>query len=107
MTDKSNIDPAEFLEPWCAFNKNFATQLHRELSSDHVLYGATVRTIARREDCDDVLFEVMDREYQFAKVHLTWQGMQPDGHWPRTTLYKDWNEVYEKLLLPDHNEYIS
>jgi len=101
------IDPAHFLEPWCAFDKDFSIQLHRELSADHVLYGAVVRTIAHREDNDDVLFEVTDREYQFAKVHLTWQGMQPDARWPRTTFYKDWNEVYENVIIPDHTEYIS
>ena len=33
--------------------------------------------------------------------------MQPDARWPRTTLYKDWNEVYENVIIPDHTEYIS
>ncbi len=35
-------------------------ELARELSAEHELYGLPVRTLARRQDCDDVLFAIED-----------------------------------------------
>lgn len=46
-------------------------ELRRELHPQHPLYGKAVTAIARRIDCDDVIFAVNNR---FALVHLTWES---------------------------------
>lgn len=35
-------------------------ELNRELSPGHPLFGLPVETLARRHDCDDVLFALTD-----------------------------------------------
>ena len=46
-------------------------ELRRELPAGHVLHGRQVRAIARRDDCDDVAFEVVDAG--LCIVHLTYE----------------------------------
>lgn len=90
------------LMPWDFANKELNSQLEREISPGHVLYGKDVKTIARRQDNDDVLFAVFDADFQYAKVHLTWsQSKVTDINYPLTKTYKDWQDVYDNLFLPD------
>ena len=96
-------DTIHYLKPWHADDTDLTVQLHREISKKHILYGRSIKTVARRQDNDDVLFEVDDAEFKYAMVHLTWaQKMLDDRKYPRTETYKDWQEVYENRIAKDH-----
>jgi hypothetical protein len=41
-----------------------------------------MRTLARRQDCDDVLFAVEDGSGQVVIVHLTWARHPEPAPWP-------------------------
>jgi hypothetical protein len=71
----------------------FAKELHDEVSESHVLFGIKTRSVARRQDCDDVLFELLDGSGRFAVVHLTYARHPELGpRWPETVVYGDWTE---------------
>lgn len=55
-------------------------ELARELPAKHVLKAARVRAVARRDDCDDVAFELDDG--RCCIVHLTW-NVETNPNWPR------------------------
>ena len=94
------------LEPWYFTDTDLATQLHREINQNHILYGKGVKTIARRQDNDDVLFEVEDADFKFARVHLTWaQKTLTESHFPNTKTYKDWKDVYENRIIIDNKDW--
>jgi len=57
-----------------------AAELGRELVDGHPLHGREARVVARRDDCDDVAFEVEGAG--LCVVHLTWTG-PGDPRWPR------------------------
>ena len=96
----------KFLKPWHATDENLAVQLNKEISTDHILYGKEVKTIARRQDNDDVLFKVTDPDFQYVMVHLTWSSKRhSNSDYPLTRTFKDVDEVYEKLILVDHNDW--
>jgi len=64
-------------------------ELERELSPGHPLFGLPVKTLARRQDCDDVLFALQDGTGRVAVVHLTWTQSPPERPpWPGTTLFQ-------------------
>jgi hypothetical protein len=64
-------------------------ELQRELSAGHPLFGLPVKTLARRQDCDDVLFALQDGTGRVAVVHLTWTHSPPERPpWPGTTLFQ-------------------
>ena len=65
-------------------------ELLREMPDQHVLfpYRHEVRAIARRDDCDDVLYWVPSAEMPFAVVHLTWQPNEIPPEIPATVLYE-------------------
>jgi hypothetical protein len=97
----------EWLEPWQRLESrddSFVRELERELPPQHVLRGATVVAVARRIDCDDVLFATTDPMKPLAVVHLTW-SIETNPTWPHTTLYLSWSEWTERCLLPDSQEY--
>ena len=54
-------------------------ELRREIPVGHALHGREVRAVARRDDRDDVAFEVAD--LGLCVVHLTWQR-ETDPRWP-------------------------
>ena len=94
------------LTPWHFVDKGLTNQLEKEISRGHILYGRDVKTIARRQDNDDVLFAVFDSDFKYARVHLTWsQSRQTDKDYPTTTTYKDWSDVYENLFIPDNKDW--
>lgn len=99
-------DKQPCLMPWDFANKELNSQLEREISPGHVLYGKDVKTIARRRDNDHVLFAVFDSDFQYAKVHLTWsQSKVTDTNYPLTKTYSDWQDVYDNLFLPDNKSW--
>ena len=99
----------EWLEPWQRLGASgdaFVSELQKEVSARHVLYGLSVIAVARRIDCDDVLFATPDPAKPLAVVHLTWVGRtESDPQCPDTTLYESWRDWTERCLLPDHEEY--
>jgi hypothetical protein len=84
----------EWLVPWHPVADDPAQvagmerELRRELSAGHPLFKLPVRTLARRQDCDDVLFAVEDGTGRVAVVHLTWSHTPPERPpCPVTTLF--------------------
>lgn len=65
-------------------------ELGLELGPQHLLQGVRVTAVARRSDCDDVLFALKGAPAPFAVVHLTWSGYpETDRRWPWTELVDD------------------
>ena len=92
----------EWPDPWEPVTDSGETlvdELRRELPAGHVLSGVPAVAVARRTDCDDVLFATSDPSKLLALVHLTWSGqVEPDPRWPRTTLYDGWQDWIERCL---------
>jgi hypothetical protein len=57
----------------CDAGMRLAQNLASELGPQHVLAGVTAIGVARRQDCDDVLFRLDGHRCAYALVHLTWQ----------------------------------
>ncbi|MBK7556317.1 MAG: hypothetical protein IPI55_17475 [Flavobacteriales bacterium] len=84
----------DWLIPWHpvddpAVRRSLLAVLQREIPKGHVLAGASLTVIGRRQDCDDVLFALSDG--RVAIVHLTWSGKRerfPDL--PRTKIFDHW-----------------
>jgi hypothetical protein len=94
----------ELPEPWYWTEQELADQLEKEISKTHVLYGKTTKTLARRQDNDDVLFFVDNKE--FAVVHLTWPSQrQTDNQWPSTQLFDNWEDLYQNRILKDNENF--
>lgn len=85
----------EWLPPWRSVAQDalqasaMERELKRELSLGHPLFGFDVTTLARRQDCDDVLFSLLDGTGRVALVHLTWRGMPEPFPSPYTTLFEN------------------
>lgn len=84
----------EWLVPWHPVGDDptqvigMERELKRELSAGHPLFGLPVKTLARRQDCDDVLFALQDGTGRVAVVHLTWTHSPPEHPpWPGVTLF--------------------
>jgi hypothetical protein len=96
-------DTLHYLKPWHSDEMDLSVQLHREINKEHILYGKPIKTVARRQDNDDVLFEVGKADFKYAMVHLTWtQKILNDAKYPATKTYKDWQDVYENRIIIDH-----
>ena len=98
---------ADWPVPWCPIKGGSAAdglsrELYDELSSRHVLYGIKVNPVAFRQDCDDVLFELLDGSGRFAVVHLTYaQHPEPDPRWPETDVDSDWSHFEQERMRSD------
>lgn len=81
---------------WLAIEGRVATtledELRRETPVGHALHGRAVRAVARRQDCDDVAFEVAGAG--LCVVHLTWQT-ETDARWPHVSFVD---------RLPEHDD---
>lgn len=96
-------DGIHYLKPWHLNSTDLTDQLHKEINKKHILYNKVVKTIARRQDNDDVLFEVDNGDFKYAVVHMTWtQKASEDPRYPRTETFKNWQEVYENRIIKDH-----
>lgn len=99
----------ELLEPWEFINsKNdcFESELYKEITKGHILFNLKAKAIAKRIDCDDVLFELDNNE--LALVHLTWKmKTEESNEWPRTTIYKCYEDWKRQCMIPNHIEYSS
>jgi hypothetical protein len=81
-------------------------ELHREMPTGHVLFGRTVQTVGRRQDCDDVLFYLGESVPQFAVVHLTY-ARETRPEWPNTTLFDTLEAWTEQSMIPDAEDFGS
>ena len=102
----------QMLEPWVSIQEEerFAleTELSKEMRSDHVLSDFKCRAVARRRDCDDVLFETNSTKGLLVVVHLTWSG-KPDQfpQWPTTHFYASWEDFKEQEMIPENQAYTA
>ncbi|MCH1642939.1 hypothetical protein MJ257_22835 [Paenibacillus timonensis] len=96
-----------FLEPWKEERSEIYTnELYKELSSSHILKEEKVSIVARRMDCDEVLFKLLNKPQKYAQVHLTWSGKpEKDIKWPRTKIYDSLEEWINTRMIIDNNEY--
>ncbi|MEW5820946.1 MAG: hypothetical protein AB1782_12210 [Cyanobacteriota bacterium] len=106
----SNLSEDNYIwkEPWyCVdeFGDAFARALHREIGNiKHPLYNIKAKAIARRTDCDDVLFKLYDYEYDFAVVHLTYcTNKETDHNWPAIHLIKNRDKLNDFLEAEHRN----
>lgn len=95
MSDINDLNKDNDL--WIALDNNqnyYEQELYKELSEKHILYGIQVKEIARREDCDDVLFLLLDGSNRYAIVHLTWnRKKEPNPIYPRTRMYTNFTDI--------------
>ena len=100
----------EWLIPWHPLeggtpDDGTVRELRREMCRGHVLHGVPVRPVARRQDCDDVLFELLDGTGRLAVVHLTY-ARETDPQWPETTLFDRWQD-FERQMREEHADWVA
>jgi len=96
----------EYLEPWYATeDESLLSELRREMSQQHVLYGLPLKVLARRQDRDDVLFEMLDGSSRLAEVHLSWQ-VESSPAWPSTKLFSN-QDTWVESMRHDNQEYVA
>jgi hypothetical protein len=90
------------LYPWIDLKnpKLFEEQLDKELISGHVLFGISVKAIARIDGDDDYLFSLLDGTNRVAVVHLSF-GISVSPEWPWTEMYPNYAEWESKRMLRD------
>ncbi len=98
----------DFLVPWKATHDQThgVAELAREISSKHVLSGVPVEAIGFRQDCDDVLFKLLDGSSRVAVVHLTFQ-VERDPKWPATELFGSLEDFRAVRMQADHEDFFS
>ncbi|MBY0232527.1 MAG: hypothetical protein K2W96_24880, partial [Gemmataceae bacterium] len=83
------------------------SELQRELSAGHPLFGLPVRAIAGHAARDDVLFTIEDGSSRVAVVHLTWTRNPPEQFpWPGTSIYANLSEWVEASRNADHRDFV-
>jgi hypothetical protein len=89
-------------DPWelAGDNGEAGTELRRECPAGHPLHGASVALVARRRDCDDVLFRLCDGTARYAVVHLSF-AVESNPRWPSTEVFNSLAEFVAERLLPD------
>lgn len=84
------------VNPWEAVPEEhragFETELAAELGRGHPLHGRPACAIARRNDCDDVLFR-MDAPRELVVVHLTYTARPEEAPWPSARAYSSLVDV--------------
>jgi hypothetical protein len=101
----------ELLEPWHVVTSD-AVQLQSELAAElgpfHPLKGRQMRAVARRQDCDDVLFVSVGEPLVVAVVHLTYANRpELDPRWPGTTFFDSIEDWIERGMNADHQDFTS
>ena len=96
-----------FVEPWEPLSPDraneFSSELNRELTTEHPLYGLSMTPLAHSTAADDVLF-AMDNE-EVALVHLTWSGRPETPPWPRHRRYPTMELWAQQVMEPEHADY--
>lgn len=98
----------EWLIPWHSSTSpaNGVDELLREVPRGHVLWGIGVRSLAYRQDCDDVLFALEDGSFRVAVVHLSFQA-EKNLRWPETEIFSSLQEFASHRMAPDHDDFCS
>ena len=99
------LNNLEWLEPWHQDSSGLESELVREASVRHPLFGVKAIAVARG-DWDDVLFYLPDYSSPLAVVHLTWQK-EPTPEFPFTLFYSSIEDFVENRMKPDHKEYVE
>ena len=95
----------ELLDPWGATTNaaDAEAELQREVGAGYTLFGRPLRAVARRADCDDVLFVSTEL---VCVVHLTWRRAQePDPRWPSTEVFASVADFVARRMRPDHEDF--
>jgi hypothetical protein len=94
------------LDPWTAVADGDAleAELRREVAPGHALYGRGVRALARRTDCDEVLFALVGSD-ECAVVHLTWTGKAERAPLPFTATFPSVPTWASTAMTADHAEF--
>ncbi|ULO08517.1 hypothetical protein H1230_06835 [Paenibacillus sp. 19GGS1-52] len=94
-----------FLEPWEEDNNLFfVNELENEVVDDHELSGIRLKTIARRMDQDDFLFQLIEEPNKYVEVHLTWTK-ESSKNYPRYKFFSTFQEWINNRMIPDNFEY--
>ncbi len=121
------INPVAFVaEPWEEIDIEqkieFEDELRRELGLDkksilgflskpisHILSDSEFSALCTDQRSDDVLFEIRkpNCEERFALVHLTWTGKRERANYPKTTLYRSFEEFRTSRMLSDRVDWES
>jgi hypothetical protein len=102
LNDLTNL---RWLEPWYSTSPGLESELEKEISSAHPLFGHKAVSVGRRGDCDDVLFFLPDNSFPLAVVHLTWTGeRETNPELPQTTFYSSLDDWIDRCMKPDHLE---
>ncbi len=100
------IEDVPLLEPWTRVTnaQGLEAELAREVLPGHRLHGrTTLKALARRTDCDDVLF---GDDTLVAVVHLTW-GKQTDPAYPSAMLYPSLDLWVVTRMNADHDAFVG
>jgi hypothetical protein len=88
--------------PWCAliFQSEilgFQTQLEKEITDSHPLWGKGAVVFGRRVDCDDVVVSLNEGKY--ANVHLVWGSGQDafPAKYPDTLIYNSLDDFITSM----------
>src|SRR5436190_12774395 len=103
LNDLTNL---QWLEPWHPTSSGLESELEKEVSSAHPLFGRKAISVGHRGDRDDALFFLPDNQFPLAVVHLTWTGRrEKKPEWPHTTFYASVEDWVERGMKPDHCEF--
>jgi hypothetical protein len=101
---RTRIEDVALLEPWTAVTnaKGLEAELARELVPGHRLHGRPeLRAVARRSDCDDVLFV---NDTIAAVVHLTW-AKEASSARRSTEIFASLDDWVARRMNPDHDAF--
>ena len=105
-----DLSQIQWREPWGPIQPDYVTraekELQREICAGHVLFGKPVKAIGARQDCDDVLFQLEASAPMFAVVHLTY-NKESDPKWPGTELFESLQDLLQKRMIPDAEDWIN
>jgi hypothetical protein len=95
-----------FKSPWKSIHPplglELTAELKKEINEGHPLFGEKVIAIARRVDCDDVLFSIINSEGRLAVVHLTWSEKRKEStDWPAVDFYESLADFKEQRMFVD------
>lgn len=100
----------QLLTPWMPIDPDLSERYEDEYAAEigkaHPLYGVPSKAVAYRVDCDDVLFKLLRHLCEYAVVHLSWSGREEsDPGWPKCHIYADTEDLIEKRIRPDHEDF--
>lgn len=96
---KYKLEEFVAIEDWRTVDSKTSTKLileiNKELNQNHVIYNSILNVVAKKENCDTVLFEVFkDDKLFYAEVHLSWKSKtENDSECPICNIYnslKEW-----------------